>query len=1025
MSAMRWLRSFDRVQIGNISVAGPAWLEDPDGGKNQSIDPSAISSSLPAHPPAERDSAGKPLTSVESYAALSPAQRWTYLNWLESGRNDAIPSAYLKLWLYGVERLCLIEGRVKRLDKDTLDDLIATLEQEWNNATRPTNYRNRVRSLQMLIDQKCAAAYSGVNLLLEGAVKRLKSGGGLTSGDVWCCLVAMGNSHAITGSVKTELPRIEAAMDKVGVFRTDPGTLATLPRIVHKYTALSPTLKPLGVFSVRIAGSVDLLSYGGFVDYLKTISGEVWESPETATPEISATPAGSTDRQSSAQTLNHFLTIEGRYLAHLNRTARLDRNAVEAMENELCEIIYRCFSDSFDLYRPALDLLTVISADPLSSDVLCKRPLANRVLDHEPTLLRVLQHYADQGEGLPDNIFAELAYRRLLDDPRVASVASHTAKIMFARHYRNYEPVKAIVARESKLAPFQYVPMGSGKEVPRSVDVFYKASAGNFHCNSFEELYEACLAANAFDGPGARDRVNRLAEALRSEAARTRQAAQQPPTTMHVAHAARKPATHGVVEAEPRWYGLGDHLKIKGSSFSCWLMYVRASAISDDPFYAVSLKHSIEPRYSHQPADWTEDVRYEHLADEDQKGYLQWITNGRPTPLARLFTMIHFRGIEARYFAHLRKDSLLTAPELRAIEERVCDLLRPFSEDRDFATPLLEFLELMASDTLTTDPLCTSPLSNLFLFHESTLLRVMTKRAAAGATLEPSLVSAWGAMRARREEFFRHRDPAELKECITGLYEDVFAGKFVLRPTYVQQAFRYSRIGCSGLAPSTVDFFLNLTAEDLSVGNLNLLLDRCKDELISRGFQQEPRGESSLQSGKTTPSRIKTSNEVRPRTVEHNKARSRPSFGNPGTARAASVTSSMGIARTDEAEKPAKRRKRLDWSKVAVVQSDSAISQRYLGAILASEEDPATPPVSVEGAQSSPGALLHSLAGRTHWSRSDLEALARSHGIMLDGALSQLNEQALDQLDSALLYGEDPIEVDQDVAAQLLHRMEM
>ncbi|MGU5625855.1 tellurite resistance TerB C-terminal domain-containing protein [Aeromonas caviae] len=65
--------------------------------------------------------------------------------------------------------------------------------------------------------------------------------------------------------------------------------------------------------------------------------------------------------------------------------------------------------------------------------------------------------------------------------------------------------------------------------------------------------------------------------------------------------------------------------------------------------------------------------------------------------------------------------------------------------------------------------------------------------------------------------------------------------------------------------------------------------------------------------------------------------------------------------------------------------------------------------------------FLRALIARPEWARDDLSALANTMGLMLDGALEQINEIMLDHFDEMLIEGDDPIELNTDLLEQIPH----
>jgi hypothetical protein len=63
--------------------------------------------------------------------------------------------------------------------------------------------------------------------------------------------------------------------------------------------------------------------------------------------------------------------------------------------------------------------------------------------------------------------------------------------------------------------------------------------------------------------------------------------------------------------------------------------------------------------------------------------------------------------------------------------------------------------------------------------------------------------------------------------------------------------------------------------------------------------------------------------------------------------------------------------------------------------------------------------FLRTLVSRASWSRSELSSAALDLDLMLDGAIEQVNEAALDHWDEPITDGDDPVEVNQELAQRL------
>lgn len=120
----------------------------------------------------------------------------------------------------------------------------------------------------------------------------------------------------------------------------------------------------------------------------------------------------------------------------------------------------------------------------------------------------------------------------------------------------------------------------------------------------------------------------------------------------------------------------------------------------------------------------------------------------------------------------------------------------------------------------------------------------------------------------------------------------------------------------------------------------------------------------------------------------------------------------------------------LDMSIVSARLRDTAEVESLLSGIFAEEEQA---PPEVEAASHSTGqadtvagldlphtSLLRALQGTSQLERQRLEALAEANGLLPDGAIEVLNETAFETCDGPLLEGDDPIEIDTDVLAEML-----
>jgi hypothetical protein len=120
---------------------------------------------------------------------------------------------------------------------------------------------------------------------------------------------------------------------------------------------------------------------------------------------------------------------------------------------------------------------------------------------------------------------------------------------------------------------------------------------------------------------------------------------------------------------------------------------------------------------------------------------------------------------------------------------------------------------------------------------------------------------------------------------------------------------------------------------------------------------------------------------------------------------------------------PPSRELVLDSALIAQRQQDSMQAAGVLADIFTEEED--RPAIAVVrktawGLDAAHLDLVMILQEQESWSRADLEAKATPLGLMLDGALENINEVAFDHWDEPLTEGEDQIVVNESILAEFL-----
>ncbi|WP_257570931.1 TerB N-terminal domain-containing protein [Streptomyces sp. NP160] len=126
---------------------------------------------------------------------------------------------------------------------------------------------------------------------------------------------------------------------------------------------------------------------------------------------------------------------------------------------------------------------------------------------------------------------------------------------------------------------------------------------------------------------------------------------------------------------------------------------------------------------------------------------------------------------------------------------------------------------------------------------------------------------------------------------------------------------------------------------------------------------------------------------------------------------------------------PGRSQVRLDSAAIEAKLAETHAVSMLLGSIFTEEPDDvvATPapkaadaPPPVAGLDTAHSALLRVLVTRARWSRADLEAECANLSLLPDGALDTLNEAAYDVTGDPVVEGDNLIDINTDVAAEML-----
>jgi tellurite resistance protein len=114
----------------------------------------------------------------------------------------------------------------------------------------------------------------------------------------------------------------------------------------------------------------------------------------------------------------------------------------------------------------------------------------------------------------------------------------------------------------------------------------------------------------------------------------------------------------------------------------------------------------------------------------------------------------------------------------------------------------------------------------------------------------------------------------------------------------------------------------------------------------------------------------------------------------------------------------------FDVERIAALRSDSAKISTILDKVFESTEEPVKSSSIPEkqdallGLDSEHAGLLTELLSRPQWTRSEAERLCSERGLMIDGAIERINDAAFERFDSAILEGDDSIEVNCDLVVK-------
>ncbi len=120
----------------------------------------------------------------------------------------------------------------------------------------------------------------------------------------------------------------------------------------------------------------------------------------------------------------------------------------------------------------------------------------------------------------------------------------------------------------------------------------------------------------------------------------------------------------------------------------------------------------------------------------------------------------------------------------------------------------------------------------------------------------------------------------------------------------------------------------------------------------------------------------------------------------------------------------------LDMKRVQQKLAETAAVSALLGSVF-SEDEPGVAPAgrtvappqavaSLSGLDPAHSALLLRLATQASWPKAEIEALAAELGLLPDGAIETINDAAFEKAGTAVLEGDDPLELNRDVYQEIV-----
>lgn len=513
------------------------------------------------------------------------------------------------------------------------------------------------------------------------------------------------------------------------------------------------------------------------------------------------------------------------------------------------------------------------------------------------------------------------------------------------------------------------------------------------------------------------------------------------------------------------WVPPGESVRVQDFDIPGGMVYVGST---ESEHSACQIDPALEIRISKDKGFNVRQVYYSYgypdITPEARGAYLTWLAAGKSAPGANIGNVfLYFYGLERRVLLEMQTpESLAEIPLIKGELQRLLGIYGDNGSFRGYATSLLEFLD---ARTLVEAPRPDSPLEHQRNGEIPFGLKVgVAKYVMEKLPLPGDWAFAW--WRAHPGTCLRttaERCPEVFRRLFIELYHQTHGEGLLITATKVRLKAEYKSINPSfNGRVFDVEFELpDVTLNSGPMRKFKSISESCYQSLdrYSRYLGRNPDKADTIEafkelpilllpeplrqplleicervfgSGDTLAIQFKPLRSLLPvwqRITKSSNDEFLERLLNMPTTEPVSVrpTSAgfQGFIIPDRPKEKLTQMLDLDFAKVSALEADSQHVSEILQAIFhVGSQDFISVHEQVEETQTDKNLwglsdefsdFLRRIATRPEWSRTELEELAKTHSLMLDGALEHINEAALDRCDLPLTEGDDPVEINQEL----------